>query len=33
MDLIIPEGINRGDIPRVQKAPRGGSEVDALRDD
>ena len=28
MDLIIPEGINRGDTPRVPKAPRGGPEVD-----
>ena len=31
MDLIIPEGINRGDTPRVPKAPRGGPEVDARR--
>ena len=28
MDLIIPEGINRGDIPRV---PRDGPEVDPRR--
>ena len=31
MDLIIPEGINRGDTPRVPKAPRGGPEVDPRR--
>ena len=28
MDLIIPEGINRGDTQRVPKAPRGSPEVD-----
>ena len=28
MDLIIPEGINRGDTPRVPKAPRGVPSVD-----
>ena len=28
MDLIIPEGINQGDTPRVLKAPRGDPEVD-----
>ena len=31
MDLIIPEGINRGDTPRVPKAPRGGPEIDPQR--
>ena len=31
MDLIIPEGINRGNSPRVPKAPRGGPEVDPRR--
>ena len=31
MDLIFPERINRGDTPRVQKAPRGGPEVDHRR--
>ena len=31
MDLIIPEGINRGDIPRVPKAPRVGPEGDPRR--
>ena len=31
MDLIIPEGINRGDTPRVPKAPRGAPKVDPRR--
>ena len=31
MDLIIPEGINQGDNPRVPKAPRRGPEVDPRR--
>ena len=31
MDLIIPEGINRGDTPRVPKAPRVGPKVDSRR--
>ena len=26
MDLIILEGINQGNTPRVTKAPRGGPE-------